>query len=85
MAARSTRPQVTQRTRESVISAVRGLLEEGSFHTSRVEDVAQRAGVSRASVYQHFGSRLGLVDALCESFDRNPALGRSGARTTSTR
>jgi AcrR family transcriptional regulator len=74
MATRSSRPHVTQRTRESVIAAVRGLLEEGSFHTSRVEDVAQRAGVSRASVYQHFGSRVGLVDALCESFDRNPAL-----------
>jgi AcrR family transcriptional regulator len=74
MATRSSRPHVTQRTRESVIAAVRALLEEGAFHTSRVEDVAQRAGVSRASVYEHFGSRVGLVDALCESFDRNPAL-----------
>src|SRR2546429_8161700 len=74
MAARPSRPHLTRRTRESVIAAVRESLQEGSFHTSRVEDIANRAGVSRASVYQHFGSRVGLVDALCESFDRNPAL-----------
>ena len=56
------------------MGAVRGLLEEGTFHESTVEEVARRAGVSRASLYQHFGSRLGLVDAMCETFDRNPAL-----------
>jgi AcrR family transcriptional regulator len=50
------------------------LLAEGAFHESTVEEVARRAGVSRATLYQHFGSRLGLVDAMCESFDENPAL-----------
>ena len=30
--------------------------------------------MARATVYQHFGSRLGLVDAMCETFDANPAL-----------
>jgi AcrR family transcriptional regulator len=39
-----------------------------------VEQVASRAGVARATVYQHFGSRMGLVDAICDSFDENPAL-----------
>jgi len=53
---------------------VRELLEEGAFHESTVEQVADRAGVARATVYQHFGSRLGLVDAMCETFDANPAL-----------
>jgi AcrR family transcriptional regulator len=61
-------------TRGKILSAVRELLEEGSFHASTVEDVADRAGISRATLYQHFGSRLGLVDAMCESFDANPAL-----------
>ena len=61
-------------TRDRVLAAVRALLEEGAFHSSTVEQVAERAGVSRASLYQHFGSRLGLVDAMCEVFDRNPAL-----------
>lgn len=56
------------------MGAVRGLLEEGTFHETTVEDVAARAGVSRATLYQHFGTRLGLVDAICDTFDANPAL-----------
>jgi len=51
------------------MEAVRELLREGVFHESSVEQVAARAGVSRATVYQQFGSRLGLVDAICDSLD----------------
>jgi AcrR family transcriptional regulator len=39
-----------------------------------MEQVADRAGVSRATLYLHFRSRLELVDAICDTFDRNPAL-----------
>lgn len=61
-------------TRERIAAAVRELLEEGSFHEATVEEVAARAGVSRATLYQHYGSRLGLVDAICETFARSPEL-----------
>jgi AcrR family transcriptional regulator len=64
----------TKASRAQILAAVRSLLEEGVFHETTVEEVAQRAQVSRATLYGHFGSRLGLVDALCESFDANPAL-----------
>jgi AcrR family transcriptional regulator len=64
----------TSASREQILAAVRSLLEEGVFHETTVEEVAQRAHVSRATLYGHFGSRLGLVDAMCESFDANPAL-----------
>jgi AcrR family transcriptional regulator len=64
----------SQHTRERIMGAVRELLEEGSFHESTVEQVADRAGVSRATLYQHFRSRLDLVDAICDSFAVNPAL-----------
>src|SRR5437016_7988428 len=67
-------PSRSAATRERIKAAVRELLAEGTFHTSTVEHVADRAGVSRATVYQHFGSRLELVDAICETFDANPAL-----------
>jgi AcrR family transcriptional regulator len=63
-----------QRTRERIVTAVRELLRERRFHESTVEQVAERAGVSRATVYQHFRSRIDLVDAICETFDANPAL-----------
>lgn len=52
-----------------MVAAVRELLREGVFHETTVEQVAARAGVSRATVYQQFGSRMGLVDAICEGLD----------------
>jgi AcrR family transcriptional regulator len=75
---RSYRPRrrsgVSAQTRGRILAAVRELLGEGIFHESTVEEVAGRAGVSRATLYQHFGSRLGLVDAMCDTFDENAAL-----------
>jgi AcrR family transcriptional regulator len=64
----------SEQTRGRIMDAVRGLLAEGSFHETAVEQVAERAGVSRATLYQHFRSRLDLVDAICETFNANPAL-----------
>ncbi len=58
------------------MGAVRELLAEGNFHQAPVEEVAERAGISRATLYQHFRSRIDLVDAICETFDANPALRR---------
>ena len=71
---RSPRSPRSDATRARIVTAVRDLLGEGTFHESTVEQVAARAGVSRATLYQHFGTRVGLVDAMCETFDRNPAL-----------
>jgi AcrR family transcriptional regulator len=68
------RRDARKETRTRIIGAVRDLLTEGKFHESTVEEIAERAGVSRATLYQHFGSRPGLVDALCETFDATPAL-----------
>lgn len=68
------RKQRPQQTRERITTAVRELLAEGAFHESTVEEVADRAGISRATLYQHFASRLELVDAICDTFDANPAL-----------
>ena len=60
-----TRPRAdrSQATRERITEAVRELLAEGTFHESTVEEVAVRAGVARATLYQHFRSRLELIEA----------------------
>jgi AcrR family transcriptional regulator len=63
-------------TRARIMDATRRLLDEGTFHESSVEQVGERAGVSRATVYQHFPSRLDLVDAMCDTFSENEALVR---------
>ena len=56
------------------MDAVRRLVEQGTFHESSVAEIAQLAGVGRATLYQHFGSRLGLVEAICDSFADNPSM-----------
>jgi AcrR family transcriptional regulator len=63
------------------MEAVRELLREGAFHESTVEQVAARAGVSRATVYQQFGSRVGLVDAICDGLDLTAVLESPGLAT----
>jgi AcrR family transcriptional regulator len=78
MATRPYRPrggsERSRATRERIVQAVRELVAEGAFHESTVEQVADRAGVSRATLYQHFRSRIELIDALCETFSANPAI-----------
>jgi len=69
-----TRSRKADATRARITSAVRDLLAEGAFHQATMEEVARRAGVSRATLYQHFDSRLDLIDAICETFAENPAL-----------
>jgi AcrR family transcriptional regulator len=68
------RPRQTSDTRARIVDAVGELLEEGAFHEATVEEVAERAGVARATLYQHFGSRLGLVDAICETVGQTDEL-----------
>ena len=63
-----------QATRKRIMDAIRELLAEGVFHESTMDQVAERARIARATLYQHFRSRLDLVDAICETFDANPAL-----------
>ncbi|HZP74360.1 MAG TPA: TetR family transcriptional regulator [Gaiellaceae bacterium] len=64
----------TSAARARILETAQTLLEEGSFHETTVEEVAARAGVARATLYQHFGSRAGLVDAICDAMDANPVL-----------
>jgi AcrR family transcriptional regulator len=59
-------------TRARIVAAVRELLAAGRFHDSTVEEVAEHAGVSRATLYLHFRSRLDLVDGICDVLE--PAL-----------
>jgi AcrR family transcriptional regulator len=68
------RPARTSASKRRVLEVVRALLEEGVFHATTVEEVAARAGVSRATLYQHFGSRLGLLDSICDTIGQNPEL-----------
>jgi AcrR family transcriptional regulator len=51
------------RTRSSILAAARELVSEHGPESS-VGKVAQRAGVSRITIYNQFGSKAGLLEAL---------------------
>jgi TetR/AcrR family transcriptional regulator, regulator of autoinduction and epiphytic fitness len=51
-----------ERTRQAVVDALLSLLDEGEVRPT-AERVAERAGVSERSIFQHFGDREGLLEA----------------------
>ena len=51
-------------TRQRVLDATEELILEGGFAQATVADVADRAGVARATVFSHFGSKFGILEAL---------------------
>jgi AcrR family transcriptional regulator len=52
--------------REQLLDVTARLALEGSFHEITIEAVAQRAGITRAVVYQHFGELETLLRTVVE-------------------
>jgi AcrR family transcriptional regulator len=63
----SRRRRSAHATREAVVDAARRLFLEQGFATTTVAAVAIEAGVSSETVYKSFGSKSGLVRAICEA------------------
>ena len=61
-------------TRLRVLETARRLLEERGYHGVGLEEFATGAGVSRQTVYLHFGSKSGLLVALVEWVDQSEGL-----------
>lgn len=55
-----------ERTRGAIIEAGRECLISDGYHRLGLEAVADRAGVTRVTIYRQFGSRLGLLEAIAE-------------------
>ena len=64
------RPYTAARRRESaetvdrVLGAAERLIKEDAFHAATMDELAVAAGVSRATVFNRFGSKLGVLEAL---------------------
>lgn len=60
-----------RRTREALLKSARALVAAEGFDALRTENLAQAAGVSKGTVFSHFGDRDGLALALSrDSLDR---------------
>jgi AcrR family transcriptional regulator len=66
----ATRPYTTTQRRTTpesvnrVLDAAERLIREDWFHTATMDELAAAAGVSRATVFNRFGSKLGVLQAL---------------------
>jgi AcrR family transcriptional regulator len=59
-----------ERTRQALVEALLGLLDEGQLRPTAAE-IAARAGVSERSVFQHFPDREALLEAVArEQYQR---------------
>jgi AcrR family transcriptional regulator len=68
--AMATRTYIRQRTSsksvDRVLDAAERLIRDGKFHSATVETLAEEAGISRATVFNRFGSKLGVLEALVQ-------------------
>jgi AcrR family transcriptional regulator len=61
------RRDATEATRERILEAARALIGgKGDLDDFSMDGVAEKAGVSRMTVYNQFESRTGLLDALAD-------------------
>jgi len=77
------RQERVDEVRRRVLDAARALLREGGSYTLfTVDAVAKRADVARATVYYQFGSKTGLLEAVCDDIaDVGAMSGLAGAFT----
>src|SRR3954470_14566649 len=59
----SLREEQANATRERILSAVAGLVEQGAADTLTVPDVAEASGISLRTIYRHYATRDELLEA----------------------
>src|ERR1700704_737043 len=69
------RQAAVDRTRARILKAARALLVARGSTEFSIEAVAQRARVTRPTVYQQFGSRPKLLEALFDDLARQGGMG----------
>ena len=66
------RESTIQQTRDRIIEAAREVLTTNDGFTSfSIEAVARHANVARMTVYYQFGSKIGLLEAICDTLAAN--------------
>ena len=58
-----------RRSETGILDATIDVLAEHGVSGATVDEVAERAGVSKATIYRHWGSRARLIHAAISSLD----------------
>ncbi len=65
----------SEQTRARIINAARELLmTSSSFSTFSIDQIARQADVARMTIYHQFGSKSGLLEALCDALAESGGL-----------
>ena len=72
------RKEASDERRESVLEAARELLASEGDEAFSIDAIARRAGVSRMTIYNLFGSKAGLLEALFDSLAARGEFGTMG-------
>jgi TetR/AcrR family transcriptional regulator len=67
MTSEPTRGARAARTRAAILDAAEALFSERGFNATRLEDVAERVGIRRASIVYYFKDKRELYDSVLES------------------
>jgi AcrR family transcriptional regulator len=59
---------------ERVLEAAERLIREDAFHSATMDELAEAAGVSRATIFNRFGSKLGVLQALFIRANEGPEM-----------
>src|SRR2546423_14541588 len=63
----------SQATREALVGAGRKLFAERGFAAVGTGEIVRAAGGSRGALYHHFDGKQGLLEAVYEQIEREPA------------
>lgn len=73
------RVSVSRETRARILDAARDAVVARGYHGAGLEAVAAAAGITRVTVYRHFGNKAGLLTGLAERIaERSQVVGRAG-------
>ena len=61
-------------SRDRVLEAAEDLIMSGDFAQATVADLAEKAGVARATVFSRFGSKLGVLETLAVRCSGGPTM-----------
>lgn len=70
------RAEQMEQTRQRILAAGRDLFTQEGFHQVSVAEIATRASVTRATVYNYFDSKSGLLIAVLEELERRAGIDR---------
>jgi AcrR family transcriptional regulator len=51
--------------RSDILTSARALFKENGFHNTKMEDIAQRAGVGKGTLYEYFKNKQEIFDETC--------------------